>query len=45
MQETLNDLASQHKKCAEEKDVNPTKQFAYLAAIREIGINIKVIIL
>lgn len=42
MQETLKDLAEQRKENAEGKDNDINSNFAYLSAIREIALNIKV---
>lgn len=42
MQDTLKDLSIQKKENAEEKDNDASSHFAYLAATREMGLNVKV---
>lgn len=42
MEETLKDLSAQKKENAEEKSSDATAHFAYLAATREIALNVKV---
>lgn len=42
MEETLKDLSAQKKESAEEKSSDASAHFAYLAATREIALNIKV---
>lgn len=42
MEETLKDLSAQKKESAKEKSTNDCAHFTYLAATREIALNVKV---
>lgn len=42
MEETLKDLSAQQKENAEEKANDASSNFAYLAATREMALNVKV---